>query len=88
MVKRAKIFYWLMGELIALNKVFIKREFCKGCGYCINICPKKVLILSTEFNSHGYYPAMVNDGESCIGCGFCGQVCPDVAISVYRENEK
>jgi len=71
-----------------LNKVLINQEFCKGCGYCVQICPKKVLVLSGDFNSHGYYPAMVHDNNHCIGCGFCAQVCPEVAISVYRENEK
>jgi len=73
---------------MVLNMVLIKQEFCKGCGYCVNICPKKVLGLSREFNLYGYYPAMVNDGNHCIGCGFCAQVCPDVAISVYQEKEK
>ncbi|HAX98384.1 MAG TPA: tungsten formylmethanofuran dehydrogenase [Candidatus Atribacteria bacterium] len=73
---------------MVLNKVLINQEFCKGCGYCIQICPKKVLVLSESFNSHGYYPAMINDEDRCNGCGFCAQVCPEVAISVYRENEK
>ena len=71
-----------------MNTVLINHEFCKGCGYCVNICPKEVLCFSSEFNSHGYYPAIVNDGNRCIGCGFCAQVCPEVAISVYREKEK
>ena len=73
---------------MVLNKVLINQEFCKGCGYCINICSKKVLVLSGDFNSYGYYPAMVNDEDHCIGCGFCAEVCPEVAISVYRENKK
>ncbi|HCU22926.1 MAG TPA: hypothetical protein DF698_08645 [Candidatus Atribacteria bacterium] len=30
----------------------------------------------------------MNDEDRCNGCGFCAQVCPEVAISVYRENEK
>ncbi|MCX6089902.1 MAG: ferredoxin family protein [Candidatus Atribacteria bacterium] len=70
-----------------LNRVIINQEYCKGCGYCIQICPQKVLSFSEEFNTHGYYPANVGRREVCIGCGFCAQVCPDVAISVYRGDE-
>lgn len=64
--------------------VQIDREFCKGCGLCVRICPKKVLVISDHFNTRGYYPARVAKEADCIGCGFCAQVCPDVAISVYR----
>lgn len=64
--------------------VVIDEEFCKGCGLCVRICPKKVLAIAEHFNSRGYYPACVVRKEECIGCGFCAQVCPDVAITVYR----
>ncbi|MGC8777161.1 MAG: 4Fe-4S dicluster domain-containing protein [Candidatus Caldatribacteriaceae bacterium] len=64
--------------------VQIDEEFCKGCGLCVRICPRKVLAIADYFNSRGYYPACVVRGEDCTGCGFCAQVCPDVAISVYR----
>ncbi|MEN3185575.1 MAG: 4Fe-4S binding protein [Atribacterota bacterium] len=64
--------------------VLIDEEFCKGCGLCVRICPKRVLAIAERFNSRGYYPACVVKKEECIGCGFCAQVCPDVAITVYR----
>ncbi len=70
---------------MAKAKVIINQEFCKGCGLCVNICPKKILTIEDGFNSKGYYPATIFDEEKCIACGFCAQVCPDVAISVYRE---
>ncbi len=65
--------------------VSIDREFCKGCGLCVRICPKQVLAIADTFNSKGYYPAIVTQEDRCVGCGFCAQVCPDVAISVYKE---
>ncbi|HXL01624.1 MAG TPA: 4Fe-4S binding protein [Candidatus Atribacteria bacterium] len=70
---------------MAKAKVNINQEFCKGCGLCVNICPKKILTIEDNFNSKGYYPATMIDEEKCTACGFCAQVCPDVAISVYRE---
>lgn len=70
---------------MAKAKVNINQEFCKGCGLCVNICPKKILVIDDDFNSKGYYPATMTEEEKCTGCGFCAQVCPDVAISVYRE---
>jgi formate hydrogenlyase subunit 6/NADH:ubiquinone oxidoreductase subunit I len=35
------------------GQVFIHRDRCKGCGFCIEFCPPKVLAFSEEFNSHG-----------------------------------
>ncbi len=70
---------------MAKAKVNINQEFCKGCGLCVNICPKKILVIGNDFNSKGYYPATMMEEKQCTGCGFCAQVCPDVAISVYRE---
>ncbi|PNR93654.1 ferredoxin family protein [Petrotoga sp. 9PWA.NaAc.5.4] len=60
----------------------INEERCKGCGLCIEVCPKNVLESSKKFNSKGYHPSTVKNIESCIGCGFCYQMCPDVCITV------
>ncbi|RAO99583.1 tungsten formylmethanofuran dehydrogenase [Petrotoga sp. 9PW.55.5.1] len=60
----------------------INQERCKGCGLCINACPKDVLEFSKEYNSKGYHPASIKNIENCIGCGFCYQMCPDVCITV------
>ncbi|ACR80838.1 4Fe-4S ferredoxin iron-sulfur binding domain protein [Kosmotoga olearia TBF 19.5.1] len=68
-----------------MNYVVIDEERCKGCGLCINACPKKVLSFSKKFNSKGYHPAQQHDPDNCIGCGFCYMMCPDTAITVYRE---
>ncbi|MBN1621371.1 MAG: ferredoxin family protein [Endomicrobiales bacterium] len=67
-----------------MSKVKIESEKCKGCYLCIEVCPKKCLEVSKEFNKKGYHPVeFVNDKE-CTGCGFCYQICPEVCIEVYK----
>jgi len=65
-------------------KYHIDSDRCKGCGLCVNFCPKKVLELSTETNSKGYFPAFRARVEDCVLCGICCTMCPDVAISIKK----
>lgn len=68
------------------GKVKIDEERCKGCGLCVEFCPKSCLGFSKRLNSKGYFPAeFTGDGDCCTGCAICATVCPDVAIEVYRE---
>ncbi|MCD6471815.1 ferredoxin family protein [Candidatus Aerophobetes bacterium] len=70
---------------MASGYIEIDKERCKGCGLCINACPKKVIKFSNAFNSKGYHSAEFNDpGNNCIACGFCYMMCPDTSITVYR----
>ncbi len=66
------------------GSITIDRERCKGCLFCIEHCPKKVLALSTKLNGKGYFVAEVSGGDGCTGCGTCAVVCPEVAIEVYK----
>ncbi|MBW1808378.1 MAG: 4Fe-4S dicluster domain-containing protein [Deltaproteobacteria bacterium] len=66
------------------GEVFIDREGCKGCGFCIEFCPTRVLELDDNFNKKGYHPPIVADIESCTGCDLCGLFCPDFAIHAIR----
>ncbi|MBN1823786.1 MAG: ferredoxin family protein [Endomicrobiales bacterium] len=65
-------------------KVIINAEKCKGCALCIEVCPKKSLKISENFNKSGYRPAVFIEGGECTACGFCFQMCPDVCIEVYK----
>lgn len=62
----------------------IEAEMCKACGYCLEHCPKKSIVLSASYNAKGYYPAEFKEGE-CTGCGICAIVCPEAIIEVWRE---
>ena len=55
-------------------------ERCKGCSYCIEFCPRKVLELSKELNKIGVHPPRVKDSTQCVGCSVCEEICPDFAI--------
>jgi len=71
------------------GEVHIDQERCKGCGFCIEFCPTKVLAFSREFNAKGYHPPVVVDIDKCMGCNLCGLYCPDFAIYAVRfENNK
>jgi len=61
---------------------------CKGCGLCVAVCPKKVLEISDNVNTIGYFPAYQARPEDCIFCTTCCIMCPDVAISITKETEE
>ena len=68
-----------------MAKVTFKTDWCKGCGLCVNACPKGILKSATEqLNKKGYSPAIMTDQESCIGCAFCATMCPDCIITVEK----
>jgi len=67
-----------------MPKIVIDQERCKGCGLCIEFCPRKIIVFSTNFNSKGVHPAQFTDEEKCTGCAFCAIMCPDAAIEVWR----
>ena len=68
--------------LITYGIVNVIAERCKGCGFCIEFCPRKVLEISGKANSKGYFPPEVNKNIQCINCGLCELLCPDFAIYV------
>ena len=65
------------------GRVFIRKNRCKGCEFCIEFCPQHVLVLSQDYNAKGYrYPVVVKD--ACINCTLCLSLCPDYAILSKR----
>jgi len=69
------------------GKIKIDRNRCKGCGYCVSVCPKKLIAIDTiDFNAAGYFPARFLEGD-CIACGQCAIICPDMAIEVLKEKD-
>ena len=67
------------------TEIHLIKDQCKGCGYCIEYCPQKVLEESDEINAKGAHPPRVVDQDKCKNCGFCTAVCPDFAIFVVEK---
>jgi len=70
------------------GKIHINKKQCKGCGFCIEYCPRDVLELSEEFNAKGYHPPSIKDEDKCIYCQLCEAICPDFAIFVTLKEEE
>jgi len=69
------------------GRVIVLAERCKGCGLCIEYCPKQILDFSDDYNEKGYHYPIVKPGmeDECILCLFCQEVCPDFAIFSEKE---
>ena len=47
-----------------MAKLTFKEELCKGCGLCVNACPKGILTLSpTRLNQKGHAPEELTKPE-------------------------
>ena len=66
-----------------MPSIKVERERCKGCELCTIYCPQKIIGMSKEINTKGYFFAQVSDPGRCIGCLVCAVTCPDVAITVH-----
>lgn len=71
------------------GQVYLIPERCKGCGICVELCPREVLEVSKQTNAKGYHlPDIISGkGSDCVHCEFCTLVCPEFAIFTLPENE-
>jgi len=53
----------------------LNKEKCTGCGRCIEVCPRSVLVIRGR-------KAEILDRDSCIECGACQKNCSFNAVSV------
>jgi len=67
------------------GELCIITDWCKGCGFCIEFCPRDVLATAEEFNRKGYHPPKVVQAEQCRNCDLCEMICPDFAIFTVRS---
>ena len=72
-------------EELFVATVTFNTDLCKGCGLCVNACPKNILAIDTSvINKKGYSPAVMTDQEKCIACAFCATMCRDCIITVEK----
>lgn len=64
----------VVGDVVVID------ERCKGCGFCVEYCPREVLVLSDTFNRKGYHPPRVARPGQCVNCNLCEMLCPEFAI--------
>lgn len=65
----------------ARGHVTVFAAWCKGCGICIEFCPRDVF----EVGPNG--EPLIARPEDCTACGWCEVHCPDMAIVVRRLDE-
>lgn len=76
-------------QRIFKGTVYIIENRCKGCGFCMEYCPKKILVVSKDFNEKGYHYPVVEDENGCVNCKVCEDLCPEFAIfSITKEEKK
>jgi 2-oxoglutarate ferredoxin oxidoreductase subunit delta len=73
-------------QVVPRGQVYVVKERCKGCEFCVHYCPCDVLAMSDEFNAKGYHPAYVRTPENCLDCGLCEMICPEFAIFSVNEH--
>ena len=56
-------------------RIEINSKWCKGCGFCVEFCPKGVLVMRRGL-------PVVEDLDGCTACDLCEMMCPDFAIKV------
>ena len=65
------------------GEVVIIDDRCKGCGFCVEYCPRDVLTMSKLFNRKGYHPPRATRSGECVNCNLCEMICPEFAIFSY-----
>lgn len=68
-----------------MEKWRIEEDRCKGCGLCVDFCPKDCLEMSKGLNRIGYHPVVLVKPDDCTSCAMCAQMCPETAIRIYRK---
>jgi 2-oxoglutarate ferredoxin oxidoreductase subunit delta len=62
-----------------MKKPVINNTWCKGCGMCVDSCPKAVF----EHKYLGDVPT-VSRPNDCVACSVCELKCPDFALTLFE----
>lgn len=69
------------------STITVDENLCKGCGYCVNECPKQILALLPAQSRIGFNTVHIVDPEKCIRCRKCEFICPEMAIFLSSQEE-
>jgi len=67
--------------------IHIDSNLCKGCGICVEFCPKNVFRLREDLSESGIHLAVAAEEEKCTVCHLCELYCPDFAIAVVEKGK-
>ena len=63
-------------------RVHVDKERCKGCGYCVAVCPKGTFQPSERRNARGHLSVETTSEGRCVACEQCTLICPEAAIEI------
>lgn len=67
--------------------ITINSLMCKGCGYCIQFCPRHILEMGKERSQKGFFFPVNIDADKCTSCAICALMCPEGAIEITLNKE-
>lgn len=70
-----------------MEKIKVDLEKCKGCYYCVSVCPTGSITVSKTGNTKGFRTIMVNQ-DKCIQCGRCYRICPDYVFELLQADRE
>lgn len=70
---------------VAVGRVVVVADRCKGCEFCVSYCARGVLTMSRSFNRKGYHFPEADPARTCVNCRFCEAICPEFAIYTVEE---
>ena len=73
---------------MAKGEIVINELLCKGCGYCVEFCPRGCIEMGDKLSTTGVLLPDFAHPDKCNGCKICGWMCPDFAIEVYKYVEE
>lgn len=71
-----------------MARIYVDSNLCKGCGICVEFCPRRVFKLKEDLSESGVHLAVATEEEKCTLCHLCELYCPDFAIAVVERGKR